>query len=186
VDVAGMSRGGTYECYQRGSNKLYTIMDAHPFGLNRTGYNGRVVWSWTKAGTQILGRPEEVAQFAREADLYMPVGLKGKYAKVTLAGRSQIGYRDVYVLELQPATGDPQRLYLDAKTYLPVRMNRVQRFGNLVAAVEIYLDDWRAVDGIQLPFSVSVSSPNVSLSFTITEIRHNVPIDASLFEPPKR
>jgi len=160
------------------------MMDAHPFGLVKTGFNGKVGWSWTNAGTKIVSTAADIAQFEREADLSLPVGLKKKYAKVTLAGTSQIGYRDVYVLELQPANGTRERLYLDAKTYLPVRVDKTQKFGNLPVPVEIYLDDWRAVDGVKLPFSITQSAAKSSLSFTITEIRHNVPIDAKLFEPP--
>jgi tetratricopeptide (TPR) repeat protein/outer membrane lipoprotein-sorting protein len=186
VDVAGMSRGGTYESYQQGPNKLYVLMDAHPFGLNKTGYNGRVVWSWSKAGTKTVNTAADVAQYDRDADLYLPVGLKKKYSRVTLAGTSQIGYRDVYVLDLQPAVGTAERLYLDVKTYLPVRLNKVQKFGNLSTPVEIYLDDWRTVDGVKLPFSISQTASKLSLSFTITEIRHNVPLDPKLFEPPKQ
>jgi tetratricopeptide (TPR) repeat protein len=186
VDVAGMSRGGTYESYQQGPNKLYVAMDAHPFGMNKTGYNGRIAWSWSKTGTKTVNTAADVAQYDRDADLYLPVGMKKKYAKVTLAGTSQIGYRDVYVLDLQPAVGTPERLYLDAKTYLPVRLNKVQRFGNLTTPVEIYLDDWRTVDGVKLPFSISQTAGKLSFSFTITEIRHNVPIGPKLFEPPNK
>jgi hypothetical protein len=51
------------------------------------------------------------------------------------------------------------------------------------APVEIYLDDWRAVDGVKYPFSVSQSFPGLTLLFTVTEIKHNVEIDAKMFEP---
>jgi len=102
------------------------------------------------------------------------------------AGMSQIGYRDVYVLDLQPAAGAVERLYLDAKTYLPVRLNTVRKNGAVLEPVEMYYDDWRAVDGVQYPFSVSQRFPKLTLSFTLTEIRHNVPIEASLFEQPPR
>jgi hypothetical protein len=51
--------------------------------------------------------------------------------------------------------------------------------------VEIYLDDWREVDGIKFPFSVSQRMAKLTLSFTVTKIKHNVAIDASIFEPPK-
>lgn len=186
VDVAGMSRGGTFESYSQAPARLSVLLEAHPFGLTKTGYNGKVAWSWSKAGTKIVNAPVEVAQYEREADIYQPVGLKKKYAKITLAGTSQIGYRDVYVLELQPKVGPAERLYLDVKTYLPVRINKVQKFGDIVAPVEIYVDDYRTVDGIKLPFSLTETVGKLSMSFTITEIRHNVPIDASLFEPPKR
>jgi outer membrane lipoprotein-sorting protein len=152
----------------------------------KSGYNGSIGWMRSNVTTTIVKNAAEVASFARDADFFSPVGLKRKYAKVTLAGTSQIGYRDVYVLELQPAAGAVERLYLDVKTYLPVRINTVQTSDNVRVPVEIYLDDWRDVDGIQFPFSISRSLQKLSMNFTITEIRHNVPIDAKLFEPPQQ
>lgn len=186
VDVTGLSHGGTYESYQQAPNKFYLLVQAYPFGTAKSGYNGRVAWMTSNAKTNIIKNPGDVAYFASVATFLSPVGLKQKYAKVTLAGASQIGFRDVYVLELQPATGSVERLYLDTKTYLPVRFNKVQISGNTKIPVQIYLDDWRAVDGIQFPFSMTESMPNLSMSFTITEIRHNIPIDAGLFDPPKQ
>ena len=97
---------------------------------------------------------------------------------------SQIGYRDVYVLDLQPATGPVERVYFDAKTYLPARINTARKLGATSEPVEIYLDDWKAVDGIQIPFSISQRFSRVTLSFTVKEIKHNVPVDAKLFELP--
>lgn len=186
VDVTGVSHGGSYESYQQAPNKFYFLVQAYPFGTAKSGYNGRVAWTSSNATTTIVKNAADVAYFASVASFLSPVALKQRYAKVTLAGASQIGFRDVYVLDLQPATGSVERLYLDTKTYLPVRFNKVQTFGNAKVPVEIYLDDWHAVDGIQFPFTITESMPKQSMSFTITEIRHNVPIDATLFDPPKQ
>ena len=187
VDVTGMSHGGTYESYQQTPNKFYLLVQAYPFGIVKSGYNGRVAWSTSRnATTTVVKNADDIAYFASVATFFSPVGLKQRYAKVTLAGASQIGFRDVYVLDLQPATGPAERLYLDTKTYLPVRMNKVQISGKEQIPVQIYLDDWRAVDGIQFPFSITQSMPKLSMGFTITEIRHNIPIDARLFEPPPK
>jgi tetratricopeptide (TPR) repeat protein len=185
VDVTGVSHGGSYESYQQAPNKFYFLVQAYPFGTAKSGYNGRVAWTSSNATTTIVKNTADVAYFASVASFLSPVALKQRYAKVTLAGASQIGFRDVYVLELQPATGSVERLYLDTKTYLPVRFNKVQTLGNAKVPVEIYLDDWHAVDGIQFPFTITESMPKQSMSFTITEIRHNVPVDATLFDPPK-
>jgi hypothetical protein len=87
------------------------------------------------------------------------------------------------VLDLQPAVGAIERLYLDATTYLPVRINTVQTLGTLTAPVEIYFDDWREVDGIKYPFGMSQRFPKLTLTFAVKEIKHNVPVDARLFEP---
>jgi Flp pilus assembly protein TadD len=183
VDVPGVSRGGSFETYAQGPNKMLTVIQAHPFGLIKVGYNGRSGWSQT--GTLILAvkSPTELSLLQRDADFYSPLRLKNLYVKITSPGMSEIGYRQVYVLDFQPAAGAVERVYLDAKTYLPARINTQRKIGNTLAPVEIYLDDWKAVDGLQYPFSISQRFAKLTLSFTVTEIRHNVELDASLFEP---
>ena len=183
VDIAGLSRGGRYEKYLQAPNKLLIVSQAEPLGTTKTGFNGHTGWGWSQGGTTVVKNAAELGEFERNADFFAPLRLKEQYAKVSLAGASQIGYRDVFVLDLQPAAGALERLYLDAKTYLPVRINSLE--GPRKEPVETYLDDWRAVDGIQFPFSISVSRPKLSLSIAIKEIRHNVPIDPKVFEPPK-
>jgi hypothetical protein len=162
---------------------MLTVIEAHPFGLIKVGYNGRSGWSQT--GTLILAvkSPTELSLLQRDADFYSPLRLKNLYVKITSPGMSEIGYRQVYVLDFQPAAGAVERVYLDAKTYLPARINTQRKIGNTLAPVEIYLDDWKAVDGLQYPFSISQRFAKLTLSFTVTEIRHNVELDASLFEP---
>lgn len=182
LDIAGVSRGGSFETYEQAPNKSLSIYEAHPFGTIKLGYNGRSGWLRTNTGLSPLKSIADVASLQRDSDLYGVLRLKENYAKITAPGMSQIGYRDVYVLDLQPATGAVERIYLDAKTYLPVRVNTVRRNGNALEPVEIYLDDWQAVDGIQFPFSISQRFPKVTLSFTVKEIRHNVALDASLFD----
>ena len=186
LDIAGVSRGGTFESYQQAPNKSLSIFEAHPIGTIKVGYNGRTGWIKTNAGLSPLKNAADLSSLQRDSDFYDPLTLKENYVKITAPGMSQIGYRDVYVLDLKPAVGAVQRLYLDTKTYLPVRLNTVRRNGNALEPVEIYFDDWHAVDGIQFPFSMSQRFPKVTLSFTIKEIRHNVALDAGMFEPPVR
>jgi tetratricopeptide (TPR) repeat protein len=182
VDVARISRGGTFEIYGQAPNKVLNVMQAHPLGTVKLGFNGRNGWTRTAAGMRPL-KGVELASLQRHADLYGPVRVKNNFAKVTLAGMSKIGYRDVYVIDMQPTVGAVERLYLDAQTYLPVRMNTSRTTGTIIEPVEMYLDDWREVDGIKFPFSISQSSPKLTLAFTVKEIRHNIPIDPNLFDP---
>ncbi len=182
VDLAGVSRGGAFESYAQAPNKTLSVLQAHPIGTIKLGFNGRNGWSWTKQGLRPL-KGAELVTVQRDADLHGLLRLKNNYSKVTLEGLSKIGFRDVYVVDFQPAVGAVERLYLDSQTYLPVRMNTVRTRGTVSEPVEIYFDDWREVDGVKYPFSISQSFPNLTLSFTFTEIRHNVPIDARMFEP---
>ncbi|HET6977642.1 MAG TPA: tetratricopeptide repeat protein [Pyrinomonadaceae bacterium] len=183
VDVVGVSRGGVLETYEQAPNLVSTMIEAHPLGKMRFGFNGRTGWTQTAAGVKIIKNPELLAVVRREADFYGQFKLKGATQKITLAGMSKIGYRDVYVLDLQSAKGQPDRLYLDAQTYLPVRTNTVSLRGDVLVPVEIYLDDWREVDGIKYPFSVSQNMGKLTLVLTVTEVKHNVQIDPKVFEP---
>lgn len=184
LDVAGVSRGGSFETTAQAPNKAVTVIQAHPLGTVKVGYNGRVGWTSNVKGVSAL-KGLELARLQRDADFYNPLRVKNNYAKVTLAGMSKIGFRDVYVLELQPASGPVDRFYLDAQTYIPVRLNTARLTGTVLEPAEIYLDDWREVDGIKYPFSISQRFGKLTLTFTVTEIKHNVTIDASIFEPPK-
>ena len=162
VDVVGVSRGGKFETYTQAPNKIASVIEA--------------------AGLRTL-KKDEVAALQRTGDFYGQLKLKTAYSKITMAGTSKIGYREVYVLDLQAATGAAERLYLDTETCLPVRSNISFRLGNLSAMIEIYYDDWREVDGIKYPFSVSASNSKTTMLFAVTEINHNVQIDPKVFGP---
>ena len=79
------------------------------------------------------------------------------------------------MLDLQPATGGVERLYLDAQTYLPVRRNAVLKIGTIRMPVEMYFDDWQEVDGVKYPFLISQRFPKLTLSFTVKEIKPQRP-----------
>jgi tetratricopeptide (TPR) repeat protein len=182
LDVAGVSRGGSFETYAQAPNKMVIAMDAHPFGKLKMGFNGKNGWMFAQAAVHpVTG--VDLAILQRDADFYSTLRTRKNFAKVTLAGTSKIGYRDVYVVDMQPAIGPLERLYLDSQTFLPVRINTVRTVGRAAEPVEIYLDDWKEVDGVKYPFSISQSSPSVKLAFTVKEIRHNVTIDVKMFEP---
>ena len=196
VDVVGLSRGGTFEISAQAPNKTLSVINTHPYGLVKIGYNGLTAWEVDQKGFRLV-KGTELETWQRDSDIHYHLNLKHNFKKIELLGKSKIGFREVYVLELHPLSGASEKLFLDAETYLPVRMN-VLRTGLLTGAptarsvaapVEIYYDDWRAVDGIKYPFRVSQSSRlsngNVTLSFTVNEIRHNVPLNVSVFEAPR-
>lgn len=182
LDVVGVSRGGSIEFYAKGPNKILTIMQAYPFGVVKLGFNGTTAWADTPDGQRLV-KGDELIGVLRDSVFFNPVWLKANY-RIKLLGKSKIGYREVYVLELQPATGAAEKLYLDQTTYLPVRANRVSSGGQQPGPRETYLDDWREINGIKSPFSMTQTRPGMSISIVIKEIRYNVPVDDSLFEAP--
>ena len=183
LDVVGISRGGTFETYSQAPNKALAIMQAHPMGTIKIGYNGKVGWAQTAAGVRML-KEAELVSLQQDAEFYGILKLKKIYPKITLQGRSKIGYRDVYVLELQPPVGPADHVYLDAENYLPVRQNSWRVQGGVQVPIEVYFDDWRESDGIKIPYVLTVSYPKLTLTLTVKEIQSNIPVDAKIFERP--
>ncbi|HEU4833833.1 MAG TPA: DUF1570 domain-containing protein [Pyrinomonadaceae bacterium] len=182
VDVVGVSRGGTFESYTVAPNKTLSIVNITPAETIKIGYNGRVGWMQTPTGVRLL-KGAELESMQKDTDFYFILNLKNIYPKMTLAGKSKIGYREVYVIDLQP-NNTADRLFIDAETYLPVRMNTSRMQDSVSVAAEIYFDDWRAVEGLLMPYTITISSGKRTMMLTAKEIKHNVPVDAKVFEKP--
>src|SRR6185369_5940999 len=109
LDVVGVSRGGIFEVYTVAPNKSLTIIQPAPTETIKVGYNGQIGWTQTPTGVRLL-KGAELDALQNDSDFYSILNLKKHYAKLTLSGKSKIGYREVYVLDLQPATGAADRL----------------------------------------------------------------------------
>ena len=109
--------------------------------------------------------------------------LKTAYKAMTVRGRETIDGVDVYVVDTVPMFGNPDRLYFDTRGGLLVRMDRRGLYGELVN----YLEDYRAIDGVKLAFTTrnEFKSQGMTRVVTITEVKHNVPIDDAVFRAPK-
>jgi tetratricopeptide (TPR) repeat protein len=183
LDVVGVSRGGTFETYTVAPNKALSIIQPGPTETMKVGYNGRIGWIQTPAGVRLL-KGAELDEVRNDADFYAIMNLKSNYAKLTLVGKSKIGYREVYVIDMQPVSGAVDRLFIDAESYLPVRMNTVRTLKGASVPVEIYYDDWRDAGGLRLPHVLTHSFQKQTMTLTVKEIKNNVPVDAKLFEKP--
>ena len=185
IDVVGVSRGGSLEIYSKAPNKTLTMVTAEPLGQLKLGFNGRVGWEQSIRGFRIL-RGVELSALKRDSDYYSPATLHANYQTIKLLGKSRIGYVEVYVLELKPAMAIAERLYIDANTHFPIRLNATRTTSQGSLPVEIYFDDWRDVDGLKIPFRVTQRFPSLSLAFKIEEVQHDVPLNDAIFESPVR
>ena len=66
----------------------------------KVGYNGRIGWMQTPTGVRLL-KGAELDAVQNDSDFYAILNLKDNYAKLTLVGKSKIGYREVYVIDMQ-------------------------------------------------------------------------------------
>lgn len=169
---------------------------AIPRGVNAGG-------AWDVSQGKVVMRPERVATEAREIDADFDgllVDWKAKGHTVTLEGKEPIGGRDSYKLKVVTKGGSMRYVFIDAQTFLESgmsgrvllpAMNPKTREPRFHESTWIF-SDYREVDGVKFPYSIDeerVADQGVSItqSFAIytTAIEVNVPMEDSLFAPPK-
>jgi zinc protease len=151
-------------------------------------YNGGDAWQKDPNGVREAPEPmkHEFKASVRRDTIPLLIGAaEGTLTSKVLPEEGQSG-RVLRVLEISGKDLDPVRLYIDP-SYLIAR----QRFttagpdGRPQEAEEAF-SDYRAVDGIQVPFTAEVlRNGRVILQRTLTEVRFNTDIDPKLFDRPQ-
>jgi outer membrane lipoprotein-sorting protein len=98
--------------------------------------------------------PDELKRAALESDIDGPlVDYAAKGIKVEAAGIEQVEGHDAYVLKLSLKDGQERRLWIDAKTFLEVKIDGWRRMDGKPRPIETYYRDYRTVQGLQIPFA---------------------------------
>jgi hypothetical protein len=142
---------------------------------------------------------DETKSASEQSDLDGPlVDYAAKGSTVELAGREKVGNRDNYKIKLTLKNGYSFHVWIDAQTFLESKIEGTpRRLDGELRPVEIYLRDYRPVNGLQFPhqYETKVNSsvmksgkrfPQVMTeAMTIDKIEVNPPLDDALFTRPK-
>jgi len=107
---------------------------------------------------------------------------KQRDAQLEVRPNEKVGGKDAIVLQVTPKTGSPARMFLDAETYLLIRLVTTitnPQAGDIEQTTD--LSDYRAVDGVQVPFRVVSTNPVQTVSISLDKVEHNVAVDDAVF-----
>jgi hypothetical protein len=72
---------------------------------------------------------------------------------VELEGTEKVENRDTYRLKVTMANGHETHVWVDAQTFLEAKVEgQPRRMDGKIHSVEVYYRDYRAVNGLQMPF----------------------------------
>ena len=147
------------------------------------GLDSAGVWVFANGTLQRFADPANVAAMRRTAMRYRP--LKDRPANLKVVGVERVGAHDAFVATTRIDSLTTLALYFDVVTGLLRRELRTTETLLLPLEEQIDYDDYREVNGVQLPFQVRFSDGAAYSTITrnFTQIRHNVPVD-SLLRPP--
>ena len=186
IELLSPQMTGKAEIFSKVPNKSF-----HVFSLadgqfqEKQGFDGKVGWkSDSQNGLRLL-QGAELEDARLEAVFDTDVRLKEIYPDMKVLGLSNIEGRDAYAVLTHEPGNKAVTFYFDVKTGLRIGEDSESPDANGKVEKTHYLfEDYRTSDGIQIPFKIRITSPSVSLNINVQEVRHNVPIDDSLFAAP--
>jgi hypothetical protein len=119
-----------------------------------------------------------------EATVAFPAGITQLYPQWRV-GKTSIGDRDVTIVQGTKPGLLPVNLYFDDESGLLVRVVRWNETSVGPVPTEITYGDYRAVAGIQMPFTWTATQTYMQMTIKLGDVAANVPVDASRFARPR-
>jgi hypothetical protein len=133
-------------------------------------------------------RPEELKAAAQQADIDGPLmGYAARGATATMAGVEKVDGAPAYKITLTYKDKRVQNVWVDAKSFLEVRMDGTPRvLDGHSHPVFIYLRDYKTVSGLTMPmrYETTVQGTKSSESIIIEKVDVNPAVPDSKFAKP--
>jgi outer membrane lipoprotein-sorting protein len=131
---------------------------------------------------------DETKSEADKPDMEGPlVDYAAKGTKVALEAVEPVEGRDAYKLKLTMKNGDLQHIWIDAQSFLDVKIEgSPRRMDGKMRTVWVYQRDFRSVDGVTVPFVLETAVdgfPNTH-KIVIEKVALNPKLDDRLFTKP--
>jgi CubicO group peptidase (beta-lactamase class C family) len=149
------------------------------------GTNGGEIVSFADAETYTGKRLEDVKL---TNDFYGLVNWKNDLKSAEVSGMAKVGEEDVYVVTFHPEKASDYTYYISTKTFLPLKKASliVSSTSSMSLPITETFSDYRAVDGVMIPFKTLATSPSMGNVITyIKEVKNNAPIEDKMFKPKK-
>ncbi len=162
-----MGLNGTVEVYEQTPNRTSVIMNLEGFGVVQQTFNGSLRWLQdpVRGYVSFPGGSQGASD-----DINRELRYRRLLGSLRFERKDKVGDRDCFVLDRMAGGIVIERLFFEVATGLLAREN------------DTYLEDYREVDGVKVPF-VARESPATAMATTVRlkEVRYNVPIDESKF-----
>jgi photosynthetic reaction center cytochrome c subunit len=176
------------ELYAQASPARRTIISHTASGDLSWVYDGQSAW----VAAPLTDRPiavipvtgQDLEGLGVEVQAWFPLGIRQRLTNLRVGFPTEIGDREVNVLQGTTANGGVVTLCFDAETGLLARLIRyaASPVGRIVTRVDYA--DYRETAGVKLPFRWTLSWLNGRSVFELDSVQANVAIEATRFTRP--
>ena len=151
-------------------------------------YDGSTAFAVTPMGIQPF--PPEAANAFKNTIAREPIWLLTRLLEndiqVQYAGSEEVQDKLAHVLLIPEPSGDTLRLFISEETHYIMKLAYRETVQGVVANQEMFLSDYRDVDGIKMAHRVlQNANGELSSDVSVTGITLNAELDASLFQEPE-
>jgi photosynthetic reaction center cytochrome c subunit len=181
INISG--RNLPIEILSKTGGKQLTVIHL-PNGASITAYDGTS--GWTSAPNRPAREipPLEVASAQPEVDLQLPLHMKQWFDEVKTSATEKIGDRDSYVVAAMNSGELAAKFYFDKESGYLLRILRYTNSPLGRNPTQIDYADFRALDGLKVPFQETIMRPSSRLTVQIEDAEFNVPVDSTKFARP--
>jgi hypothetical protein len=156
-------------------------------GALRTIFAGDAGWNQDSDGAVRAMSRSDIEAARRDYDFYRDLRLSELYPKMAVPRKARLGSADAWVVEAQPAGGEPEKLWFDATTNLLIsREYQRTSLEDGIILYQEYYEDYRDVDGVKVPWKIRRATPDYELAFRFTSVRLNAAVDDATFAKPSK
>ena len=153
-------------------------------------YDGKTGWQISPFNGRKdpdLMSQDDMKSLIVDADIDGPlVNYKEKGHKAELVGHDSMEGTDCYKIKLSMKNGDVRYYYLDADSFLELKIEIQTTIHGALQESEMYFGDYEQVNGIYYPFALEQAQKGSSSrqQFSVQKIEQNVNLDDALFAMP--
>lgn len=181
LEVSGLS--GSYELWAKSPDKLKVSLDLGVVKQEQ-GYDGTV--GWIKRTSVVEQKGNDLQRMKRSAIFQPLLYYPASNTPVSFKGTETVNGTEAYILEFSPEGGSPEQFYFAAQTGLLIREVRQlpAREGDGTEEFIIDYADYREVDGVKVPYSITQTRPGQVLTVQFDSYSLNSPVSDDLFQNP--
>ena len=183
VEVSFSPAPGTFEAYEKMPTKSLLVINAPSGQFIQASDGGK---RWVKSPWGGVTTAGSVGGDFLSRGSGKGFKWRSLFSSAYLKGRAVVERRPAVVLAATPIGRDPVVMYFDAETGLLLKQEFLRPGAKKGQVGAVFIDGYATVDGMKVPAVLRYVSEDVTMTFRVYEVKHNVPIDDALFRDPSR
>jgi hypothetical protein len=153
-------------------------------------YDGKIGWQVNPFGGRRdpeLMSQDDIKGLTIDADIDGPlVDYKEKGHEAELVGHDSVEGTDCYKIKLSLKNGDVRYYFLDADSFLELKIETQSSIRGTIQYAETYFGDYEEVKGLYYSFAFESGAKGDSnrVKFAVDKVEINVPLEDSIFTMP--